>query len=178
MLTGGARSGKSDYAEKLAKEGTPPVLYVATAQAYDEEMKSRIANHRAKRPKDWRTLEAPENIGQLIADDLNGAQTVIIDCVTVLTSNILCRLYEDKKSGPSDEQITDAVMVEIDNIIKCLKNQPANFIIVTNEVGLGLVPDNRMGRLYRDILGKANQNLAAACDKVLFMASGLSIELK
>ena len=141
-------------------------------------MEKRIANHRAKRPANWRTLEACEDIGGQIAANLGDTNTVIIDCVTVLSGNMLCHLYEGKEDEMDDGQVTDAVMVEIDGIINCIQTQKANFIIVTNEVGLGLVPDNKLGRLYRDILGKANQKLAAVCDRVVFMVSGLPLELK
>lgn len=179
LILGGARSGKSFYAEKLASKRGDHVLYVATAQAFDEEMAARIAAHRAQRPANWRTLEAPRDVGHAIAQTLeNSAQTpdvILLDCLTLLTNNVLLTLPEPV----TQEQADAALMAEVDGLL-AVHNAGADteWIIVSNEVGLGIVPAYPLGRVYRDALGRANQRLAAAADEVLFMVSGLPMTVK
>lgn len=167
LITGGARSGKSDFAQKLAGQSGSTVLFVATAEPRDEEMKSRIAAHRNNRPAGWSTLEATTQLGTLIAG--HSARTILIDCVTILVANVM------EKGEQSPEQSVDG---EIEALIACMRQNPAHFIIVTNEVGLGLVPATPLGRQYRDLLGRANQKLAAFCDEVYFMVSGIPNRIK
>lgn len=186
LILGGARSGKSHHAEQLATElGGDSVLYVATAQAFDEEMRARIAQHQAERPPTWTTLEAQVAVGKAIdghfanienADNVNAGereQVVLIDCLTVLTSNIILP-FED----PFDAAITEAIEGEIHGLLSALQTSDAHFIIVSNEVGLGLVPPYPLGRAYRDLLGRANQQLAQVADQVLFMVAGLPMTVK
>jgi len=180
LILGGARSGKSALAQKLAAEGGRTVLYVATATAGDEEMAARIAAHRAERPAHWRTLEAPLQVGAAIAEAMAGAGTVagpevvLVDCLTLLANNVLGRLPETI-SAPEAEA---ALAAEVDALLAAYETGAAEWIIVSNEVGLGLVPPYPLGRLYRDALGRANQRLAAAADEVLFMVAGLPLALK
>jgi len=178
LITGGARSGKSRFAQELAQRLGQPVLFVATAEAGDEEMRQRIEEHRRTRPTAWRTLEVTTHIGHHILQRIGGAQVVIIDCLTFLVSNVLGQFI-----GPTGDNIDEllaekAVNREIDELIDCLNRIPASFIIVTNEVGTGLVPVNRVGRAYRDLLGKANQRLAERTDEVYLMVSGLPVKIK
>lgn len=178
LITGGARSGKSHYAQELARKMGGPVLFVATAEAGDEEMRQRIEKHRQSRPPDWRTLEVTHNIGKRIEQEIGDAQIVVVDCVTLLVGNIF-----GLHSGKALEQIEEStlekqVVVEINELIKCIGKVEARFVIVANEVGLGLVPDNRIGRLYRDLLGKANQMLAKSADEVILMVAGLPLKIK
>lgn len=178
LITGGARSGKSHFAQELALRAGKPVLFVATAVAGDEEMRQRIEEHQRVRPADWSTLEVTTNVGNEISQKIGGAQVVIVDCITLLLNNIFSQ-YADQ----TDEQI-DAPLVEqkvtseIAGLIECLNHLNASFIMVTNEVGLGLVPDNQMGRLYRDLLGKANQRLAQQADEVYLMVAALPVKIK
>lgn len=175
LILGGARSGKSSYAEKLALElGGPDVLYIATAQAFDDEMRDRIAAHQAARPAGWRTLEAPSLIAASVADAIGGARVVLLDCVTLLASNALLALGEE----PPAQAAEAAVDAEISALLATYRASNATWIVVSNEVGLGLVPPYPLGRAYRDALGRANQRLAAAADRVLFMVAGLPLQIK
>jgi adenosylcobinamide kinase/adenosylcobinamide-phosphate guanylyltransferase len=174
LITGGARSGKSRLATELAAKAGGKVLFVATAEAGDDEMERRIKAHRKARPKDWATLEATTHIGSRIAANIGGAKTVIIDCITLLVSNIFGE--QGGKAGAA--AVEKAVTAEINGLLECIKKTQADFIIVTNEVGLGIIPGDRVSRLYRDLLGKVNQMLAEHVDKVYFMVAGIPMVVK
>ncbi len=174
LLTGGARSGKSRMAQELAKKAGGQVLFVATAEAGDDEMASRIQAHRKLRPKDWKTLEVTTHVGSRITKNIGQAKTVIIDCITLLISNVL-QQYDEKTDAAVVEK---AVAAEIKELIDCIKKTSVNFIIVTNEVGLGIIPGDRVSRLYRDLLGKANQTLAQHVDEVYFLVAGIPMAVK
>ena len=176
LIIGGARSGKSRFAQELALKLGEPVLFVATAVAGDEEMRQRIEEHRKQRPATWSTLEVTTHISSQIKQKIGSAQVVIVDCITLLINNIF-------NSHPTGEQIDAApiekkVTNEIGELVECINRIDASFIIVTNEVGLGLVPTNRVGRLYRDLLGKANQTLAQHADEIYLMVAGLPVQIK
>jgi len=178
LIIGGARSGKSRFAQELAAKSNEAVLFVATAVAGDEEMRQRIEEHKRTRPADWSTLEVTTDICSQINRKIGGARVVIIDCITLLVNNIF-----NQYSHQTDEQI-DAPLIEkkvtgeIDKLVECINGTDASFIIVTNEVGLGLVPANKVSRLYRDLLGRANQVLAARADEVYLMVAGLPMRIK
>jgi adenosylcobinamide kinase / adenosylcobinamide-phosphate guanylyltransferase len=178
LLLGGARSGKSHYAQALAEQSGQKVLFVATAEAGDEDMRLRIAKHKQNRPAGWNTLEARDHLGSRIENEIHDEQTVIIDCITLLVNNIFCRYDEKQFEEISDSLLEKQAISEIDDLCCCFKKVKADFIIVSNEVGLGLVPDNRMGRLYRDILGRANQVLAAGSTEVYLMVAGIPLRVK
>ena len=178
LITGGVRSGKSRFAQELAQRLGQPVLFVATAEAGDEEMRQRIEEHRRARPSAWRTLEAPTCVGQHIVQEIGSAQVVIIDCVTLLVSNVLSQFIDPTSAHIDDSLAEKAVTHEINELIDGLNRVAASFIIVTNEVGMGLVPDNKLGRTYRDLLGKANQRLAERADEVYLMVAGLPVRVK
>jgi len=177
LILGGARSGKSDYAQQMAETiGGSAVLFVATAEANDPEMERRIADHQLARPAHWQTLETPRGVGQAILDVVQkqeGIDTVLIDCITVLASNLLM---------DADDLFTDAieqsVMEEVQDIIACAEQLSVPVIIVSNEVGWGLVPPYPLGRAYRDLLGRANQTLARAADRVVLLVAGIPQTLK
>jgi len=178
LIIGGARSGKSHFAKELASKLGKPVLFVATAEAGDEEMKGRIEEHKRERPADWNTLEVTTLIGSHISQRIGGARVVIIDCITLLVNNIF-----NQYSRHADEQVdasalAEEVTAEINELVECINRVDATFIIVTNEVGLGLVPADRLSRLYRDLLGKANQMLAERADVVYLMVAGLPVPIK
>ena len=151
---------------------------MATAEAGDEEMKRRIEKHKQARPDHWRTLETPRGVGAAIREELNTATMVLVDCITLLVTNVLCQESDWQNESFDVIAIENVMAVEIDAIIEVMKNSKAEFVLVTNEVGLGIIPDNPMSRLYRDLLGKANQMLAANCDHVYLMVSGLPLTLK
>lgn len=175
LILGGARSGKSSYAQKLALElAGADVLYIATAQAFDEEMRERIAVHRAERPAGWRTLEVPSLINGALADAVGNARVVLLDCMTLLASNALLALSEE----PSAQAAEAAVDAEVTALLMAWHSSHATWIVVSNEVGLGVVPSYPLGRAYRDALGRANQRLAAAANRVLFMVAGLPLTVK
>ncbi|GAB4542550.1 MAG: bifunctional adenosylcobinamide kinase/adenosylcobinamide-phosphate guanylyltransferase [Anaerolineales bacterium] len=176
LVLGGARSGKSDYAESLAREINKPVLFIATAAASDDEMRERIEHHRAARPQEWQTLEAPMNIAAELDSKVSGLWNgvILLDCATLLVSNILLSLPEDS----SFETVMQKVNGEIIALIAAQKRIGGEWIIVSNEVGLGLVPPYPLGRIYRDALGRANQTLARAANHVVFMAAGIPMDIK
>jgi len=184
LVLGGARSGKSAYAQKLAarRGGANAVLYVATAEAGDGEMAERIAAHRAERPAHWKTLEAPTRVGEAIRTrqtsnvkrQTSPAEIILIDCLTLLANNVIVPLPEPV----TGEAAEAALNAEVDDLLAAYAESQAEWIIISNEVGLGLVPPYPLGRVYRDALGRANQRLAAEADEVLFMVAGLAMKVK
>ena len=178
LITGGARSGKSRLAQEMAAKSGKRVLFVATAQAGDEEMHQRIAVHRKNRPVDWRTLETPVDVGSHILLEIDGRGVVLLDCLTLLLNNIVGEFLSADGTDIDEKKAEQAVNREIDELVRCIKSSKADFIIVTNEVGLGLVPDNKLGRVYRDQLGKVNLVMAGVADEVYLMVAGLSIKVK
>ena len=175
FILGGARSGKSSYAQQLAQARGGNVLYVATATAGDDEMKTRIENHRAERPAEWRTLEAPLRVGPAIERELaeQPADVVLLDCITLLATNVILQLPEDA----SEQQASQALHEEMEALLHCIKNSTAQWILVSNEVGLGLVPPYPLGRIYRDALGRANQQLARHAERVILMVAGIPVRM-
>jgi adenosylcobinamide kinase/adenosylcobinamide-phosphate guanylyltransferase len=167
LVLGGARSGKSAYALQRAQEWDGRLVYLATAEAKDDEMKKRIARHRAqRRSRRWATIEEPvEVVWQLkeLDDSIGG---VVLDCVTLWVSNALLNNQRD------------ALENQIAELVEEIPLFPFHFLAISNEVGLGLVPDTPLGREYRDLLGSINQQLAQACKEVLFMAAGLPMKIK
>ena len=178
LIIGGAGSGKSHFAQELALKSGEPVLFVATAVAGDEEMQQRIEEHKRTRSAAWSTLEVTTQVGSQIEQKIGGAKVVIVDCITLLVNNILGQ-HSDQTGEQSDAPLIEKRLIaEVGELIECINRVDASFIIVTNEVGLGLVPANRVGRLYRDLLAKANQMLAQAADEVYLMVAGLSVQIK
>ncbi|MFQ3568414.1 MAG: bifunctional adenosylcobinamide kinase/adenosylcobinamide-phosphate guanylyltransferase [Aggregatilineales bacterium] len=174
FLLGGARSGKSAYAENWARERDDRVLFVATAQAFDDEMRERIAAHRASRPSAWDTLEAPLDVGAAIEAQGDGYDTVIVDCLTLLASNALLQLPEDCTQAQAEA----AVLRETEALLNTYRLSSSVWLVISNEVGMGVVPPYRLGRLYRDALGRANQYIAHRADEVLLLIAGLAWRLK
>lgn len=173
LILGGARSGKSAYAEKLAGQLGRRVLYIATAEAKDAEMAERIAAHRQARPAHWQTLEAPQQVAAALATIDSEPEVLLLDCLTLLVSNIVLAL-----EGQTQAVIEAAVQTEINHLVAVHVERKIPLIVVSNEVGLGLVPPSSLGRLYRDVLGRANQHLAAQAGRVLFMVAGLPMIVK
>jgi len=180
LILGGARSGKSRFAQELAQQLGKKVLFVATGESLDEVMEARIKELKLSRPQDWRTLEASVNVGERLREQIRDAEVVIIDCLTLLVSNVLTR--GDKESLESYQMdyatMAERVVAEIEGLTRCINNTNAIFIVVSNEVGMGLVPPYRLGRTYRDLLGKANQLLAQQADNVYLMVAGIPWQLK
>ena len=176
LILGGARSGKSAEAVRMARErGGGKVLYVATAEPGDDEMRFRIEKHRAERPAGWHTLEAPYNVGQAIGRKPDGYATIIVDCITLLVSNLMVG-----RPDPYADAVQKSVVEEIAAIVQAAKEMPSasQMIIVSNEVGTGLAPLTPLGRAFRDLVGQANQTLATAADRAVLMVAGLALLLK
>ena len=172
LILGGARSGKSSFAEKIARESGKPVLFIATATAGDSEMAERIRNHQASRPAGWQTLELPRGLGRKLAQPV--AEVVIVDCITLLVSNILLSFPENTPA----EDVMHHIKVEVDELISAQARLGGQWLIVSNEVGLGLVPPYPLARVYRDALGFANQTLAREACRVIFMVAGIPMVIK
>ncbi len=234
LILGGARSGKSVLAEKLAQAAADEtgVLYVATLLPSDEEMRDRIVQHRAARPAHWRTVETPFDLTKNLLSALQAERVVLVDCLTVWTGNLMVResqnsaellethafygeIYDDdittarSHNGTSvlepdrEEDITSdlqsgiilqpvvaevrppdyakleaSIMAELEKLVAAIRERDVNLILVSNEVGMGLVPPYPLGRAYRDLLGRVNQRLAKLADEVYLVVAGLPIELK
>lgn len=174
MVTGGARSGKSVFAEQYAIAQEKTMAYIATAQIYDEEMETRVALHRARRLDQWQTFEAPYDADLAIAEAAKQAKVILFDCLTLYTSNLL--LKPNTTSQPEEKY--QYIMNEIDKLLTSARNSKTTVLFVTNEVGLGIVPDNALARQYRDVAGMVNQKVAAFADEVYLVVSGLAVEIK
>ena len=177
FITGGARSGKSSYAERIARGFGDNVLYIATARAFDDEMRERIKKHRAQRPSAWPTYEGINGFKEAVAGR-SGA--VLLDCVTILITNIMMDSGADW-DHPTPEDIENAERTareSLDELLDAAKAQGLTLILASNELGMGLVPVYAFGRAFRDVAGRINQYLASRADYAVFMVSGLPIELK
>src|SRR6267142_1881935 len=174
LLLGGARAGKSDYAMRLAQGGErasgDEVCFIATAQGLDEDMTKRIARHRAERPTNWRTIEEPCQIDEALRQAIE-AQIVIVDCLTLFVSNWLMRHEDEHECEQFVRRITR-------NFLALARTRQQTIICVSNEVGLGVVPDTGLGRVFRDLLGRVNQEFAAAADESYLLVAGLPLQLK
>jgi adenosylcobinamide kinase / adenosylcobinamide-phosphate guanylyltransferase len=186
LLLGGARSGKSTFAEQKALEwGGDNVLYVATSETKDEEMRERALKHQAWRPPTWTTLEAPRAVSDAIRASTCQPQVILLDCITLLVSNYLMAASEpvddpfgQPSSNPFDRTIEAAVRADLKSLALHAHAHDLIMLVVSNEVGLGLVPPYELGRAYRDLLGRANQDLAQEADEVYLLVAGLPMRLK
>ncbi len=169
LVLGGARSGKSDFAQALARQrGGDSVLFVATAQARDEEMAARIQEHRAARAAQWQTLESPREVAHAL-ESAPRARVTLIDCATLWVSNVLLA---------NEQSAREALTREMGELLAWYRGADTELIVVSNEVGMGLVPENPLGRAYRDLLGAVNRELADAADEVFLLVAGLPVEIK
>jgi adenosylcobinamide kinase/adenosylcobinamide-phosphate guanylyltransferase len=173
FITGGARSGKSTIAEKRAAEFGAPLGYLATAQILDGEMDERVRQHRERRGAEWHTIEEPINLSQELVRCDGQYKAILVDCVTLWLSNLL---FKYEAAGP--ERCIERIQGDLLQLREILQGMGTPVILVSNEVGMGIVPDNALARLFRDIAGTANQTLAAAADEVHAVISGISLKLK
>lgn len=180
LFLGGARSGKSTLAEKLAtKKGGSDVIYLATSDIKDKEMERRVALHKENRPASWHTIEEPIHPGQVLKKMAKG-RVVLLDCITILISNLL---LGEREPGLEEKEFVvemgeEKILEEINSIITASHERELDLIVVSNEVGQGIVPLYQAARVYRDLVGRANQRLAKAADKVYLVFAGLPIEIK
>jgi len=179
-VTGGARSGKSSFGEKFLRESPGRKGYIATATPFDDGMKDRIKKHQNSRPKKWKTFELPREISTRIYEISKECDIAILDCITVFSSNILFEKEYDweKISYEKIALLEKKIIKEIQEIIENAKKYDLDLVIITNEVGSGIVPGNRLSRVYRDIAGRINQNLSKLSDEVYVTISGIPLKLK
>ena len=177
LVTGGSRSGKSKYAENLY-QGLDDVLYIATAIVTDEEMKDRIAHHKKSRNQNWATVEQYKNLDKIIAS--YPQKNVLLDCVTVMVTNLMFEIDMDIEEMSQDQMddLEKFILNKFKLLINQVKSNGKNIILVTNEVGCGLVPEYKLGRIFRDVVGRVNQQLAKWSNEVYLVACGLPLQLK
>jgi adenosylcobinamide kinase/adenosylcobinamide-phosphate guanylyltransferase len=188
IVLGGARSGKSTFAERLAASKGQSVAFIATATAGDDEMRERIARHRASRPKGWYTIEEPLEVARAVRKAAELADVLLLDCITLWLGNVLLQTSGlDEKDDELEVEFhtrsklfDESALKEIEAMLAVVKSLGPNktLIVVSNEVGFGVVPAYFLGRLYRDTLGYVNQRLAQVADRVYFMVAGLAVDIK
>ena len=181
LITGGARSGKSSYAEKLARELGGNILYIATSIPFDEEMKSRVKKHRESRPGKWDTYEGYSGLGRVISGKGSKYNGILLDCITVMVTNLLLEYPGIDYDNACYEDYSEAekeIKEEIEELLEGVRQSEATVIMVTNELGSGIVPENLLGRVFRDIAGRMNQYIAERCDEVFITVCGLPLKLK
>lgn len=180
LITGGARSGKSSYAEELAKMYGNDVLYVATSIPFDEEMKQRVKKHREQRPSNWETIETYKDMDNSLSGRLTQKSAVLLDCITVMVTNLMFEICSDFDEITTKQAVCfeEYVMAEMKKLIDLAKKADVPFILVTNEIGMGIVPENASTRLFRDVAGRTNQMLAKSADEVYLCLSGIPVKIK
>ena len=185
LVLGGARSGKSAFAQQLAQRSERSVAYIATATASDEDMYDRIVRHRASRPAHWHTIEEPLKLAEALHQAASLADVILLDCITVWLSNWLFSQGDPDsldrlETVAMSSSYTEGALDAIEELLTSLAGLDAwkTLIVVTNEVGLGIVPAYALGRIYRDLLGRVNQRLAKAAVQVYLMVAGLGVDIK
>nr|WP_294576256.1 bifunctional adenosylcobinamide kinase/adenosylcobinamide-phosphate guanylyltransferase [uncultured Romboutsia sp.] len=180
LVTGGARSGKSNFAEKLCKERNNNTAYIATSIPFDDEMKDRVRKHKESRPQNWKTYEIYKDIYTIIDDISKEHKTVILDCVTLLVNNLIF-MHEidiDNSTQYEIDELEKYIKEQVEKLLIEIKKTNLYFVIVTNELGLGGVSINKLTRVYTDIVGRINQQIAAQSDEVYFVISGIPMKIK
>lgn len=170
LILGGARSGKSAYAEKIAQESALDVTYIATAQVYDAEFGTRVEKHKSRRPTQWKTVEVPHRLAQTLRIEAAPNRCLIIDCLTLWLAQCIC-----PECAPPEGVEWQA---ERASLLAALTSLPGKILLVSNEVGMGIVPVGEINRQFQDEAGRLNQGVAALSDEVMFMAAGLPLRLK
>lgn len=184
LVVGGARSGKSSFAERLAATSGRRVAFLATATASDDEMRERIVHHQQSRPAEWLTIEEPLDIAHAVQRGSEQADVLLLDCMTLWLGNLtgkMMRSYEGKEDTVAFQSaLTDTALAEVERLLAVVTALPKGktLLVVSNEVGLGIVPAYPLGRVYRDTLGIVNQRLAHAANRVYLMVAGLGVDIK
>jgi adenosylcobinamide kinase/adenosylcobinamide-phosphate guanylyltransferase len=176
FVLGGARSGKSSFAQKLAEDSGKSVTFIATAQALDEEMSARIKKHQEERHPDWNTLEIESGIAACLREQPMQTDLYLLDCVTLLVSNLIMQFTQNDIAD--DKKSTLAIENEMSALLVYIREHEQDWIITSNEVGQGLVPPYQMGRVFRDLLGMANQRIASVADEVYWMVAGIPVPIQ
>ena len=181
LVTGGARSGKSTYAENLARAVGDDVMYIATSIPFDNEMKERVKKHRARRPPNWGTFEGYLNLKEIFNRKDIHFEAILLDCVTIMVTNLMFEFGGFEIDALDDEAINaieKRILVEVSAFLDEANLNSQTVILVTNEVGFGIVPDNRLARIFRDIAGRVNQYVASQSDEVYLVVCGLPLKIK
>ena len=180
LVTGGARSGKSLFAENKAKDKGEKVLYIATSIPFDDEMKLRVELHKKRRPESWDTFEGFKNIENIIYENKGKYDCMLFDCITIYITNLIFE-YAKNPENMSREDFIDTenkIINDFKNIVKAVKDTDTEIIFVTNEVGMGIVPENKLSRNFRDIAGKINQIAGLESDEVYMTVCGIPMKIK
>ncbi|WP_270943300.1 bifunctional adenosylcobinamide kinase/adenosylcobinamide-phosphate guanylyltransferase [Romboutsia lituseburensis] len=180
LVTGGARSGKSNFAEKLCIDQNNSTAYIATSIPFDDEMKDRVKKHKESRPQDWKTYEIYKDIYSIIKEISNNHETVILDCVTLLVNNLMFTYDMDIDKANQEEinELEKYIKDQVKKLIEEIKKTNLYFVVVTNELGMAVVPANKLSRVYTDIVGRINQQIASQSDEVYFVVSGIPMKIK
>ena len=180
LVTGGARSGKSGFAESLCKNQNNSTAYIATSVAFDDEMKERVRKHQESRPKEWKTYEIYKDIYSIIDEIGEKHDTVIMDCVTLMVNNLMFTygIDVDKATSKELDELENYIRDQIEKLLDAVKKTNLYFVIVSNEIGMGIVPANKLSRIYRDFVGRANQLIGKYSDEVYFVVSGIPMKVK
>lgn len=180
LVTGGARSGKSSFAESLCIKQNNKTAYIATSVAFDDEMKNRVKKHQESRPKDWKTYEIYKDIYSIVEELDKNYDTVIMDCVTLMVNNLMFThgIEVDEASSEELNELENYIREQINKLLEAVKKANLYFVIVTNEIGMGIVPENKLSRIYGDFVGRVNQLIANYSDEVYFVVSGIPMKVK
>ncbi len=180
LVTGGARSGKSSFAESLCKNQNNNTAYIATSIPFDDEMKNRVKKHQESRPQEWKTYEIYKDIYSIIDEVGQNHDTVIMDCVTLMVNNLMFTHGIDVDKANSEElnELEGYIQDQIRRLLEEVKKTNLYFVIVSNEIGMGIVPGNKLSRIYGDFVGRANQLIAKYSDEVYFVVSGIPMKVK
>ncbi len=169
LVMGGCRSGKSGHAQALAEQAGEKRLFIATCVPCDEEMEQRVRRHRRLRGPGWHTIESPIRLGQVISREQDRFDVMLVDCLTLWTTNLLAGV---------NGQAAEPVDVHLGHLIRAIENAPCDLVLVSNEVGAGIVPENALARRFRDVAGEINQQVAAAVDTVIWVMAGIPVKIK
>ncbi|MGL6106610.1 bifunctional adenosylcobinamide kinase/adenosylcobinamide-phosphate guanylyltransferase [Romboutsia sp.] len=180
LVTGGARSGKSNFAESLCINRNNSTAYIATSIPFDDEMKDRVKRHKESRPQNWFTYEIYKDIYSIVEEVSKKHETVILDCITLLVNNLMFTHGIDIDNATGDEINTLEMYIkeQMEKLLQEIKKTDLYFVTVTNELGMGIVPDNKLSRVYTDIVGRINQQIASQSDEVYFVVSGIPMKVK
>lgn len=180
LVTGGARSGKSSFAESLCIKQNNKTAYIATSVAFDDEMKNRVKKHQESRPKEWKTYEIYKDIYSIVEALDKNHDTVIMDCVTLMVNNLMFThgIEVDEASSEELNELENYIREQINKLLEAVKKTNLYFVIVTNEIGMGIVPENKLSRIYGDFVGRVNQLIASYSDEVYFVVSGIPMKVK
>ena len=180
LVTGGARSGKSGFAESLCKARNNSTAYIATSVAFDDEMKERVRKHKESRPQEWQTYEIYKDIYTIIDEISQKHSTVILDCITLLVNNLMFVDGIDIDNATEQEinELEEYIKDQVRKMIEEVKKTDLYFVMVTNEIGLGVVPSYKLGRVYCDFVGRINQMLGQLSDEVYFTVCGIPTKIK